>query len=70
MGANLLPCNAALRLQARTTKRRFQRKAAQRLMAKVINFYVPNRFRREVAWVPPQGRGKLIEFCVRVKKSA
>jgi len=24
MGANLLPCNAAARLQARTTKRRFQ----------------------------------------------
>ena len=37
-------------------------------MAKVINFYVPNRFRRKVGWVPPQRRGKLIEFRVQVKE--
>ena len=70
MGANLLPCNAAARLQARTTKRIFSgREAVHRLMAKVIEFYIPNRFKRKVAWVPPQNRGKVIEFCAQVKKS-
>ena len=70
MGANLLPCNAAVRLQARTTKHGSKRKAAQRVMAKVINFYVPNRFLSKVKWIPPQTRGKLIEFPVQVNKSA
>jgi len=40
------------------------------LMAKVIEFYIPNRFQNKVAWVPPQKRGKVIEFCPLVKKSA
>jgi len=39
-------------------------------MAKLIKFYIPNRFHRNVAWVPPQKRGKMIEFCAQVKKSA
>ena len=39
-------------------------------MANVIEFYIPTRFHRKVAWVPPQRRGKVIEFGVRVKKSA
>jgi len=39
-------------------------------MAKVIEFYIPNRFQRKVAWVPLQERGKVIEFCALVKKSA
>jgi len=39
-------------------------------MAKVIEFYVPNGFQKKVAWVPPQKRGKVIEFCAQVKKSA
>ena len=45
-------------------------KAVNRLMAKVIEFYIPSRFQRKVAWVPPQNRGKLIEFRPQVKKSA
>jgi hypothetical protein len=40
------------------------------LMAKIIEFYIPNKFRIKAAWVPPQQRGKLIEFCGRAKKSA
>jgi len=40
------------------------------LMAKIIEFYIPNKFRKKATWVPPQQRGKLIEFCGRVKKSA
>jgi hypothetical protein len=39
-------------------------------MAKVIKFYVPNRFHKKVAWVPPQRRGKVIEFHVQLKKPA
>jgi hypothetical protein len=39
-------------------------------MAKVIEFYIPSHFQRKVAWVPPQKRGKVIEFCTQVKKSA
>ena len=39
-------------------------------MAKVIEFYLPNRFQGKVAWVPSQKRGKVIEFSTLVKKSA
>jgi hypothetical protein len=40
------------------------------LAGSVIEFYIPSRFQRKVAWVPPQKRGKVIEFCTQVKKSA
>jgi hypothetical protein len=39
-------------------------------MAKVIEFYVPDRFRKKVKWVPEARRGKVIEFPAPVKKSA
>ncbi len=39
-------------------------------MAKVIEFYIPNTFRKSVIWIPPEQRGKAIEFCLQVKKSA
>jgi len=39
-------------------------------MAKVIAFYVPDRYRKKVRWVPPAQRGRVIEFPVEVKKSA
>jgi hypothetical protein len=39
-------------------------------MAKVIEFYVPARFRRPVKWVPQQERGLILEFHVVQKKSA
>jgi hypothetical protein len=39
-------------------------------MAEVIEFYVPTRFRRQVKWVPPTQRGKLLEFPADMKKSA
>jgi len=38
--------------------------------AKVIEFYIPNTFRKKVAWIPQEQRGKVIEFCLDVKKSA
>ncbi len=39
-------------------------------MAKVIEFYIPAKFSQRVKWVPLQDRGKVIEFCPPVKKSA
>ena len=39
-------------------------------MAQVIQFYVPDSFRKKVKWVPPEQRGKVITFPVEEKKSA
>jgi hypothetical protein len=40
------------------------------VMAKVIEFYIPDRFKTTVKWVPPERRGKVIEFPAAVRKSA
>ena len=69
MGANLLPCNAAVRLQARTSTMGVEKRVGM-IMAKVIEFYIPNTFRKSVIWIPPEQRGEVIEFCLQVKKSA
>jgi hypothetical protein len=39
-------------------------------MAKVIEYYVPETFRKIASWVPPEQRGKVIQFPVAKKKSA
>jgi hypothetical protein len=39
-------------------------------MAKVIEFYVPKNFRRQLNWAPQLQCGKVIEFCSQTKKSA
>jgi hypothetical protein len=39
-------------------------------MAKVIEFYVPARFRKRVKWVPQQERGRVLEFAVAQKRTA
>ena len=39
-------------------------------MAKVIEYYIPERFRKTARWVPSDERGKVIEFPVPEKKSA
>ena len=39
-------------------------------MAKVIEFYVPDKFRRRPEWIPPKQRGKVIQFPALQKKSA
>ena len=41
-----------------------------RAMAKVIEFYVPGKFRRSGKWIPPRQRGKVIQFPALQKKSA
>jgi len=39
-------------------------------MAKIIEFYIPQSFRKVSKWVPSNERGKLLEFPVPVRKSA
>ena len=39
-------------------------------VAKVIEFYIPNNFRKTGKWVSPEHRGRIIEFAPQNKKSA
>jgi hypothetical protein len=39
-------------------------------MAKVIEYYIPSRFKSKVKWIPPELRGKLLLFPADLKKSA
>jgi hypothetical protein len=39
-------------------------------VAKIIEYYVPERFRKKTGWTPPDQRGKVIPFPVPQKKSA
>jgi hypothetical protein len=39
-------------------------------VAKIIEFYIPNNFRKSVKWMPSKQRGKIIEFASQAKKSA
>jgi hypothetical protein len=41
-----------------------------RFVAKIIEFYVPSTFRKSGKWVPPEERGKIIEFVPETKKTA
>jgi hypothetical protein len=40
------------------------------VMAKVIEFYIPAKFRKTAHWVPPEQRGKVIDFCLQAQKPA
>jgi hypothetical protein len=40
------------------------------VMAKVIEFYVPTRFRSPLKGTPQVQSGKVIEFCSQTRKSA
>ena len=39
-------------------------------MAKIIEFYVPSTFLKSGKWIPPENRGKIIEFPMTSKKTA
>jgi hypothetical protein len=39
-------------------------------MAKIIEFYIPQRFRKVAKWLPPNKRGKVLEFSMVARKSA
>jgi hypothetical protein len=42
----------------------------RKVMAQVIEFYIPTRFKPKVKWVPVEQRGKVIVFPTDLKKSA
>ena len=46
------------------------RKIKEIVIAKVIEFYIPTRFRRPFKASPQVQFGKVIEFCLETKKSA
>ena len=46
------------------------RKKRETTVAKVIEFYIPNKFRKIVKWTPSEQRGKVIEIAIPIKKSA
>ena len=39
-------------------------------MARVIEFYIPTRFYKQVKWIPLPQRGKVVEFQPAISKSA
>jgi hypothetical protein len=41
-----------------------------RIVAKIIEFYIPSNFRKSEKWIPPKERGKVIEFVPDTKKTA
>jgi hypothetical protein len=49
---------------------RESRREERLTVAKVIEFYIPHDFRQSVKWVPPEERGKMIEFASQIEKSA
>jgi len=38
-------------------------------MAKIIEFYIPQRFQKKVKWVPDLQRGKVLEFPLSMTRS-
>jgi hypothetical protein len=39
-------------------------------MAQVIEYYVPDNFKKTVKWIPEQERGKLINFPITDEKKS
>jgi hypothetical protein len=39
-------------------------------MAKIIEFYIPQSFRKVSKWVSPAERGKVLAFRLAIRKSA
>jgi len=39
-------------------------------MAKIIEFYLPQSFRKVSRWLPPAERGKVLTFPLAVRKLA
>ena len=40
------------------------------VVAKIIEYYIPESFRKKAGWIPPDQRGKVIQFPAPQKKSA
>jgi hypothetical protein len=58
------------RLEPRPGLAKGWKKRQELIVAKIIEFYVPSTFRRNGKWIPPEQRGKVIEFVPETKKSA
>jgi len=56
-------------MPSKTAKRKLQ-KGWTLQVAKIIEFYIPKRLVNNVKWIPPQNRGRIIEFTLPAKKSA
>jgi hypothetical protein len=54
----------------RNSVRRILEEKAVRTVAKVIEFYIPNNFRKKLKWFSAEQRGKIIAFAPPEKKSA
>jgi len=55
----------------RTTNPRLAGVGSEDAMAQVIEFYIPERFRKKKErWIPQEQRGKVIEFPIDIKRSA
>ena len=39
-------------------------------VAKIIEYYIPESFQKKAAWIPPDQRGKIIQFPAPQKKLA
>ena len=39
-------------------------------MSKIIEYYIPEKFQKKAEWIPPDQRGKVIQFPAPQKKSA
>ena len=39
-------------------------------MAKIIEFYIPQSFRKASTWLPQNERGKVLEFPMAARQSA
>jgi hypothetical protein len=64
------PCESKNGCKPVNIAREILRREAEATVAKVIEFYTPDKFRKRVKWVSPEHRGKIIEFPSPVKKSA
>jgi hypothetical protein len=40
------------------------------VMAKIIEFYIPERFQKTVRWVPELQRGEVIEFPLSMRSAS
>jgi hypothetical protein len=58
------------RLQSCKQRAGILKEKAGMTVAKVIEFYVPSKFRKSVKWVSPEQSGKIIEFASQINSRA
>ena len=64
------PYELRARLQPRKQRALILEQKAGLAVSKVIEFYIPTNFQKNVKWVSPEYRRKIIEFASQIKKSA